>query len=323
MHDPEVRSWRGSPRQVAARGRSGIGVYGRPDASVKAGVGAGVKAGVGAGVMPPQGGRHETSGATPLRPIEHPCYRAAMTAPTLTAPEREQVDNPTAEDVRVAFADVWADMGPAWNVTPSVARVHGYLLAHGGVLTEREVREALGLSHRATSLALGELEEWRLVERTEDTRRASRRGPSALAWRVVGDRWRWFQRVAEERRAREAAPLQPRLAACLEIADAAVRSTPGDREAVRLRDWVAEIQGFVRLFDRALRMLSRADTEEIARGFAVFAKLPDESLDRLLRLFGSLPEEELARTLDAVSRVSPTTARRILGMADRIVRIGR
>ena len=36
---------------------------------------------------------------------------------------------PTAEDVRVAFADIWGDMGPAWNVTPSVARVHGYLLA--------------------------------------------------------------------------------------------------------------------------------------------------------------------------------------------------
>jgi DNA-binding transcriptional regulator GbsR (MarR family) len=246
-----------------------------------------------------------------------------MTAPTLTAAEPGPVDTPTTEAVRVAFADVWADMGPAWNVTPSVARVHGYLLAHGGVLTEREVREALGLSHRATSLALVELEEWRLVERTEDPRRAARRGPSALAWRVVGDRWRWFQRVAEERRAREAAPLQPRLAACLEIADAAVRATPTDREAVRLRDWVAEIQGFVRLFDRALRTLSRADTEEIARGFAVFARLPDESLDRLLTLLGSLPEEELARTLDTVSRVSPSTARRILTTADRIARLAR
>ena len=252
-----------------------------------------------------------------------PCYRARVTAPTLSAPEREQVEMPTAEDVRVAFADVWGEMGPAWNVTPSVARVHGYLLAHGGVLTEREVRESLGLSHRATSLALGELEEWGLVERADDPRRASRRGPSALAWRVVGDRWRWFQRVAEERRAREAAPLQPRLAACLEIADAAVEASPGDREAVRLRDWVAEIEGFVRLFDRALRTLSRADTEEIARGFAVFARLPDESLDRLLRLFGSLPEEELARTLDGISRVSPTTARRILTTADRIARLGR
>ena len=33
------------------------------------------------------------------------------------------------------------------NVTPSVARVHGYLLVDGGTLTERDIREALGLSH--------------------------------------------------------------------------------------------------------------------------------------------------------------------------------
>jgi len=246
-----------------------------------------------------------------------------MTAPTLAAPPSDEVERPTAEDVRVAFADVWGEMGPAWNVTPSVARVHGYLLAHGGVLTEREVREALGLSHRATSLALGELQEWGLVERADDPRRAARRGPSALAWRVVGDRWRWFQRVAEERRAREAAPLQPRLQACLEMADAVVAASPGDREAQNLRDWVAEIQGFARLFDRALRTLARAGSDEIARGFAVLARLPDESLDRLLGLFGSLPEEELARTLDSISRVSPATARRILTTADRLARIGR
>jgi DNA-binding transcriptional regulator GbsR (MarR family) len=246
-----------------------------------------------------------------------------MTAPTLAMAAPAPAGRPTTEAVRVAFADVWGEMGPAWNVTPSVARVHGYLLAHGGILTEREVREALGLSHRATSLALGELEEWGLVEKVGDPRRASRRGPSALAWRVVGDRWRWFQRVAEERRAREAAPLQPRLQACLAIADAVVEASPGDREAQHLRDWVAEIQGFARLFDRALRTLARADSEEIARGFAVLARLPDESIDRLLRLFGSLPEDELARTLDSMSRVSPTTARRILTTADRVARLGR
>ena len=96
----------------------------------------------------------------------------------MTRPDASN-DAPTPEDVRVAFADLWGDMGPAWNVTPSVARVHGYLLASGGMNTEREVREALGLSHRAASLALGELEEWRLVERVNDPRREARPGPPA------------------------------------------------------------------------------------------------------------------------------------------------
>ena len=232
-------------------------------------------------------------------------------------------DSPTPEDVRVAFADLWGDMGPAWNVTPSIARVHGYLLVSGGLNTEREVREALGLSHRAASLALAELEEWRLVERVDDPRRGARPGPPAIAWSVVGDRWRWFQRVAEERRAREADPLQPRLAACIELADQAIAASPGDAEAVRLREWLAEIQGFVTLFERALRTLSRAETGEIARGFSVLARISDETLDNLLRLFGSLPEDELAETLDSISRTSPTTARRVMSAANKVARLGR
>lgn len=223
----------------------------------------------------------------------------------------------------MAFADTWGDMGPAWNVTPSVARVHGYLLAAGGLLTERDVREALGLSHRATSLALAELEEWRLVERVEDSPKEARPGPPAVAWSVVGDRWRWFQRVAEERRAREADPLQPRLAVCLELADEAVRASPDDVEARRLRDWISEIQGLATLFDRALRTLSRAETDEIARGFSVMARVSDETLDNLLRLFGSLPEDELAETLDSIARTSPGTARRVMRAANRVARLGR
>lgn len=246
-----------------------------------------------------------------------------MTIETSTRPGRGSADTPTPEDVRVAFADTWGDMGPAWNVTPSVARVHGYLLASGGVLTEREIREALGLSHRATSLALAELEEWRLLERVDDTRRPARPGPPAVAWRAVGDRWRWFQRVAEERRAREADPLQPRLAVCLELADDAVKARPDDTEARRLRDWIAEIQGLATLFDRALRTLSRADSDEIARGFSVLARVSDETLDNLLRLFGSLPEDELAETLEAIAGTSPRTARRVMSAANRVARLSR
>ncbi len=61
-------------------------------------------------------------------------------------------------------------MGTAWGVQPSVALVHGYLLVHASLLTERQLRETLDLSHRATSLALSELEGWGLVERVSDLR---------------------------------------------------------------------------------------------------------------------------------------------------------
>lgn len=239
----------------------------------------------------------------------------------MSPPSSAAATTSSVEEIRLAFADAWADMGPAWGVQPSVARVHGYLLAHGGVLTEREIREALGLSHRAASLALAGTEEWGLVERVTQPERPGRRGPSPVAYSVMRDRWRWFQRIAEQRKQREADPLVPRLEASLARAEEAARADPSNPDLSDLRDWLTELLGFVRLFDRAVRVLARADSREIARGFAVLARLSDDSLDRLLRLFGSLPEDELARTIDAVSRVSPTVARRIVSTAGRIARV--
>jgi hypothetical protein len=86
---------------------------------------------------------------------------------------------------------------------------------------------------------------------------------------------------------------------------------------------LTDLLGFVRLFDRAVRLIARAETGEIARGFAVLARLSDETLDRLLRLFATLPEEDLASTIEAVSRVSPPVARKVLAAAGKVARLGR
>jgi DNA-binding transcriptional regulator GbsR (MarR family) len=236
---------------------------------------------------------------------------------------RADSEQAPVEDIRRAFANAWGEMGAAWGVQPSVARVHGYLLAHGGVLTERDVREALDLSHRAASLALAECESWGLLRRVPDPRKSGRRGPSATAYAVIDDRWRWFQRIAEQRLEREADPLVPRIETCLRYAGAALETSPNDTELIRLQDWLTDLLGFVRLFDRAVRLVARAESNEIARGFGVLARLSDDSLDRLLRLFASLPEEDLAATIDAVSRVSPNVARKILAAANRVARLAR
>jgi len=241
---------------------------------------------------------------------------------TVTSPTRP-VDTDAAERIRLAFADSWGQMGGAWGVQPSVARIHGYLLAHGGVLTERQIREALDLSHRAASMALAEIETWGLIERVPDPNRGARRGPSAVAWRTVGDRWLWFQRIAEQRKAREADPLVPRLQTCLALAQDAVVAAPDDPEVGRLRDWMTDLLGFIRLFDRAVSMLARAESTELSRGFSVLGRLSDDALDRLLRLVAALPEEELVATIEAISRVSPGTARKVLGAAHTVARLGR
>src|ERR1700690_3030268 len=112
-----------------------------------------------------------------------------------------------AEQIRRDFAEAWGEMGAAWGVPPSVARVHGYILAHVRPLTEREIRETLGLSHRAAILALAECESWGLVERVPDLRRVGKRGPSAVAYAKIGDHWFWFQRIADQRKLRETDPL--------------------------------------------------------------------------------------------------------------------
>ena len=228
----------------------------------------------------------------------------------------------SAEEIRLAFADAWGEMGAAWGVPPSVARVHGYVLANTGPLTVRDVRQALGLSHRAASLALAECVGWGLIERVPDPVRVGRRGPSAVAYAKVGDHWVWFQRIAEQRKQRETDPVLPTIEQAMARAEEVAASSPQDAEVLGLRDWLVDFHEFVRLFDRAVALVARAETTEIARGFAVLARLDDATLDRLLRLLSMLPADELATTLAAVSRVSPTTARRVLAAAHRVARLG-
>src|SRR6267378_4585691 len=112
-----------------------------------------------------------------------------------------------AEAIRIELAEAWGEMGAAWGVTPAIARVQAYLMARQVPLTEREVREALGLSHRAASLALADAEAWGIVEKVSEPRRVGRRGPAGTAYVAVGDHWQWFTRVIAERKVREGDPI--------------------------------------------------------------------------------------------------------------------
>src|SRR5471032_1101077 len=111
-----------------------------------------------------------------------------MTSST-PAPAIAQATDPAvrAEMIRRGLAEAWGVMGASWGVAPAIARVHIYLMARGEALTEREVREALGLSHRAASLALDGAIRWGVVERVDEPRRVGRRGPAGTAYASVGD----------------------------------------------------------------------------------------------------------------------------------------
>lgn len=239
-------------------------------------------------------------------------------APTAATPAAR------AEAIRVDFADAWGAMGASWGVAPAIARVHAYLMARGEPLTEREVREALGLSHRAASLALDAAVGWGVVEKVPEPRRVGRRGPAGTAYVAVGDHFRWFSRVIAHRKALEGDPIVAVLETTLRDADTAARATPDDPELRRLRDWLGTFLGFVRLFDRAIGLVPVVEPSQLERILGLLAKVPDETVLRLVRLLGDLPDEDVLSLVNGLSRLSPAAARRATKLMSGVVRtVGR
>jgi DNA-binding transcriptional regulator GbsR (MarR family) len=225
-----------------------------------------------------------------------------------------------AEAIRLELADAWGSMGAAWGVAPAIARVHAYLMARGEPLTEREVREALGLSHRAASLALDAAVGWGVVEKVAELRRVGRRGPAGTAYVAVGDHFRWFGRVIANRKRLEGDPIIAVLEKTLGDADAAARTHPDDAELRRLREWLGTFLGFVRLFDRAIGLVPVVEPPELERILGLLAKVPDETVVRLVRLLGELPDEDVLSLVDGLSRLSPAAARRATKLMSGVVR---
>ncbi|HYI22552.1 MAG TPA: hypothetical protein VEX62_07945 [Candidatus Limnocylindrales bacterium] len=215
------------------------------------------------------------------------------------------------ERIRRRFAVAWSEMGAAWGVAPSTAAVQGYLLAHGGPVTDAELREALGLSHRAIRLALASCEEWGIVRRAEEPRRSGRRGPAGRAWVALDDHWEWFHRVIESRKKREGDPVIAILEQCLIEA----RSASDREEAELLQTRLQSLLGFVRQFDHALSAVIRADTESLRKLFAVLERQDQETLDRLLGTLSEIPEDELDDLVRTLSRMPSGSVRRLMRLA--------
>ncbi len=229
-----------------------------------------------------------------------------------------------AETIRLQLADAWGEMGASWGVAPAIARVHAYLMAFGEPLTEREVREALGLSHRAASLALESAVGWGVVEEVAEPRRVGRRGPAGTAYLAVGDQFVWFSRVIAQRKALEGDPIVAVLERTLREADAASTADPADPELRRLRAWLETFLDFVRTFDRAIGLVPAVEPAELERILGLLARLPDETILRLVRLLADLPDDDVLSLVNGISRLSPAAARRATRLMSGVVRtVGR
>ncbi|HSL34400.1 MAG TPA: hypothetical protein VK871_12165 [Candidatus Limnocylindrales bacterium] len=211
-------------------------------------------------------------------------------------------------------------MSAAWGVAPAIGRVHAYLMVRGEPLTEREVREALGLSHRAASLALTDAEVWGIVERVSEPRRVGRRGPAGTAYVAVGDHWQWFTSVIAQRKVREGDPIVSVIERTTEAAASAAAAAPGDRELSALHDWLVTFSGFVRLFDRTVGLITKLEPRELERGMRLLGEVSDETVLRLVDLLGSLPDADVVDLIEALSRLSPGAARRATKLMSGVVR---
>ena len=217
------------------------------------------------------------------------------------------------EAIRQRFASAWGQMGAAWGVTPSTAAVQGYLLVHGGPVTDKELQDALGLSHRAIRLALEDCEIWGIVRRAPEPRRSGRRGPAGRAWLALDDHWEWFRRVIQARKEREGDPVIAILEQCLVEA----RKAPNSDESADLRRRLETLLEFVREFDHALAAVVRAPTDALRKLFAVLATQDDKDLDRLLKALDDIPEEELGAAFKTIARMPSDSVRRLLRLAGR------
>lgn len=219
-------------------------------------------------------------------------------------------DESSVEEIRTSFARAWGEIGAAWGVAPSTAMVQGYLLSHGGPLTEPEVRRALGLSHRAAAMALAQCEEWGLIRRSPSARRSGQRGPAATAWEVVGDHWEWFRRVSAARLERETDPVVPVIERC--VAQAQAAGAEGEELLLRL----SGLLEFVRRFDRGVDLFVRGEPDAIARVFAVLELLDDKTVAKLWALIDEVEPQELVSALGTLSRLPPSAVHRLVQVAD-------
>ncbi len=103
--------------------------------------------------------------------------------------------------VRESFVQLWGSLGTFWGVSPTTARVFGWLLARSEGAEAVEIMDGLDLSRGAVSMACRELREWGLVhtERIAGTRRMVYH-PETNLERVV-------RRVVEIRKRREWDPI--------------------------------------------------------------------------------------------------------------------
>jgi DNA-binding transcriptional regulator GbsR (MarR family) len=109
------------------------------------------------------------------------------------------------DEVRESFVQLWGALGTFWGVSPTTARVFGWLLSRNEGADAEEIMRGLELSRGAVSMACRELREWGLVT----TERVS--GSRRIVYHPESDLEKVTRHVVETRKRREWDPIREHL----------------------------------------------------------------------------------------------------------------
>ena len=148
------------------------------------------------------------------------------------------------DQVRGELVSLWDRLGPLWGISPSAARVHGWLLTQPDAQEAEEIADGLTMSRGAVSMACTELVEWGVIAAERPT------GSRRTLFRPVTDLEQIIRSIVQTRKQREWDSLLTQLDRWLEALD-------GERgAAVDVRSRLERIRGVVCIVDRmAMRFL--------------------------------------------------------------------
>lgn len=148
---------------------------------------------------------------------------------------------------RRRFVESWGEMGTAWGINKTMARLHAYLMVAEKPVDTDELMKALSISRGNANMNIRALIDWGLV------RRVSTPGERREFFVSEKDVWTMCCRIARERKKREIEPVLAALEDCLK---------EGAKDAAFARK-IKELLDVVRMLDTVLGKLGSMERSKV------------------------------------------------------------
>lgn len=152
--------------------------------------------------------------------------------------------------VKGRFIDSWGEMGSAWGINKTMARIHALLMAGEEALSTEQVMEELAISRGNANMNLRALVDWGLA------RRVAVKGERKEFFQSEKDVWHMFCRIARERKRRELEPALEALQECLALAGK-------DKASPHLRQRLQQLLDLTSLLDSIMGKVAAQEANKL------------------------------------------------------------